>query len=161
MVRAWSGVSAISMPSLRPSDASSEVADPGVVRRRDGDRAGPRPATGPPPADHAQLEREQLVEGEPAEGRVARLECRREVGRLERLADGRELARGADVVRQVLRVVRPGRVQRLAHGAPEAVGRDPGGQPVDGHDPADMEQVRRIGRLEVGRLEHHARPGDA
>ena len=58
-----------------------------------GERLRPRPAAGPPPGDHAQLERQELVEGQPAERGVAGLEGRRVVGRLERLGDARQRLR--------------------------------------------------------------------
>ena len=76
-------------PRARPGSRRS-IAGSTVDRRRLA--AAARPA----PADHAQLERQQLVEGEAAEGRVPGLEGPRVVGRLERLGDGRDLLVGRD-----------------------------------------------------------------
>jgi hypothetical protein len=124
---------------------------PPIVRD---DRRRACPSAGPPPRDHAQLEREQLVEGEAAERRVARLERRGVVGVLERLGDGRHRLLGAQGLRQVLRVGVARLVQRLAHRLPQAGRRQAGRQPVDRHDPADVEQVRRVRLLELGVVEH-------
>ena len=83
-------------------------------RRRRSVGAASRAAL-PAPPDHAELEREQLVEGEPPQGGVARLERRRVVGLLERLArSATSRPRAADRGRQVLRVGVPGPVERLA-----------------------------------------------
>jgi hypothetical protein len=128
--------------------------DPRVRGGLDLDRRRRRAASGPSPAHHAQLQREELVEREPAERRVAGLEARRVVRRLERLADRRQLLAGANLVGQVLRVVAAGGVERRAHRAAEAVRGEPGGEPVDRHDPADVQQVRGVRRLEVRALEH-------
>ena len=128
--------------------------DPPVGRGvdRDGQRACP--SAGAPPRDHPQLEREQLVEREAPERGVAGLERGRVVGVLERLADRRHVLRRPDRLRQVFRVVVAGAVERDAHRRPEAVRGQAAGEPVDGHDPADVEQVRGVGRLELGSLEH-------
>ena len=117
-----------------------------------------RPSPRPPARDHAQLEGEELVEREAPERGVARLERRRVVGVLERLRDGRQVLGGAQLRRQVLRVGVARLVQRLAHRLAQPRGGQPGRQPVDGDDPADVEQVRRIGLLELRVVEHDAEP---
>ena len=81
----WSAVSATSRSSFRAERARrgrrAASASSGVV---DGDRPGRVAPALPPPADHAELEREQLVEREPPQRGVAALERRRVVGLLER-----------------------------------------------------------------------------
>ncbi len=67
---------------------------PSRIRRSaaavDRDRHRSASGRGPAPGDHPQLEGEQLVEREPPERGIARLEGRRVVGRLERLGDRRQ-----------------------------------------------------------------------
>ena len=93
-VRAWSAVSATAWPSLREMARLEGRRGSGRRPPRDDrDRRRVRAAARPPPPDHAQLEREQLVEGEPAQRGVARLERRRVVGVLERLGDRRAAPR--------------------------------------------------------------------
>ena len=128
--------------------------DPAVGRGVDRDGQRLRPPARTPPSDHPQLQREQLVEREAPQRGVAGLERGRVVGVLERLADRRHVLRDPDRVRQVLRVVMAGTVERDAHRRPQAVGRQAAGQPVDGDDAADVEEVRGVGRLELGTLEH-------
>ena len=134
-------------------DADVVVAGLGHLDRR---RVCPSPR--PPARDHPQLEGEELVEREAAERGVARLERRRVVGVLEGLRDGRQVLGGAQLRRQVLRVGVARLVQRLAHRLAQPRGGQPCGQPVDGDDPADVEQVRRIGLLELRVVEHDPEP---
>ena len=97
----------------------------------------------PPPLDHAELEREELVEGEPAQRRVATVERVRDSAPprwLGRSAPGPP--RAAIVVGQVLRVGMAGLVERLADRGPEARRGQPGRQRIDRHDPARVEQLR-------------------
>ena len=137
----WSTVSSTARPSFvrqrrrerRPDRAVALVGD--VERQRA--RADPLAA----PADHPELEGEQLVERQPAERRVARLGVGRVVGAVDRRADPDEALRAGGSPGQVLRVVEPGPVDRLAHRDPEPGRRDPGGQPVDRDDPAGVEEV--------------------
>ena len=93
-------------------------------------------------SDHADLQGEQLVEGEPAESQVLVLRVVREV----RVLDGPGDARGAgigrwQIVRPVFRVARADLVERSPDGPPQDPGRDALGQSVDGHDPAGIEQL--------------------
>ena len=108
-----------------------------------GRRHGPLAA----PRDHADLERQQLVEGEPPQGGVAPLEVVGEVGLLERLGDrrpGRSAARRS-----------PGRysgygpiaVEGGPDGGPQRPQGEAGRERVDRDDPADVQQVA-VRRLE-------------
>ena len=133
---AWSPVSSTAWPSLREMDAAQRPADPAVGRGIHGDRRRVGAASRTTPADHAQLEREELVEGEPAQRRVPRLEGLGVVRRLERLRDRRQRLARADVRGQVLRIGVARGVERRAHGRPQAVRGQAGGEPVDRHDPA-------------------------
>jgi hypothetical protein len=125
--------------------ATNRRGDPiaqGLVRRVvDADRACLIPAPLPAPADHAELEREQLVEREPAKRRVTALERRRVMRLLEGDADPDELLFPGDARRQVLRVDLAGAVQGVANGDPEPRRGEAGGQAVDRHDPPDMEHL--------------------
>ena len=52
--------------------------------------------------------------------------------------------------------------RRAPRASPRAAGGgQPGGQPVDGHDPADVEQVRGVGRLELRIVERDPEPASA
>ena len=117
---AWSSVSSTGRPTFRTSDAviAARTVPVALVRRRDGDR--PAPAALAAPADHADLDREQLVERQPPERAIARLERRREVGLLDRLADPRQLDPLPDVRGQILREPAAAAVERLADGRPQA-----------------------------------------
>ena len=121
---AWSAVSSTARPSVRaeraadrrrgsPASAAASTATSGAASR----------TALPPPLDHAELEREQLVEGQPPEGRVASLERLRVVRLLDRRGDRRRglLARD-DRRRQVLRV-RLARRGRAPRGWPTAADR--------------------------------------
>ena len=150
----WSTVSSMGAPTRSPmastradrTEASNGVVD-GDLRRGVAD---PLPATG----DHPELEGEQLVEGEPAEGRVAVRERIRVVGLLDRPGDRHEPLLGRDLGGQVLRVGEPGLVERLADRRAEADRGEAPGQPVDRHDPPGMEQLRVVGDdLEFGVVE--------
>ena len=86
----WSTVSSIGCADPLPDGLDEGRPDRGIQRLVDGDLrrgvADPLPATG----DHPELEGEQLVEGEPAEGRVAVRERIRVVGLLDRPGDRHE-----------------------------------------------------------------------
>ena len=97
------------------------------------------------PGDHPELEREELVERQPTERRVAPLERVGIVGLLDRPDDRHEPFLGDDRRGQVLRVRVAGLVERLADRRPEADRGQPGGQRVDRHDPAGVEQLRVVG----------------
>ena len=114
------------------------------------------------PGDHAQLEREQLVEREAPQGRIPPRERRREMGLLDRPRDRHEPLVGDDLRRQVFGVGVAGLVERLADGRPKADRRQAGGQRVDRHDPAGVEQLglaRLTGEhLELGVVEGQPAP---
>ena len=131
--------------------ASNGVID-GDLRRR-----VPHPL--PAPRDHAELEREQLVERQPSERGVAALERVRVVGLLDRPGDRHEPLLGDDLAGQVLRVGETGLVERLADRRPEADRGQAAGQPVDRHDPAGVEQLGVLGDdLELGVVEGQLAP---
>ena len=99
----------------------------------------------PSPCDHPELEREQLVEGEPAQGRVPTLERIGVVGLLDGPRDRHEALFGGDRGRQVFGIGVPGLVERLADRGPQADRGQAAGQRVDRHDPAGMEQGGVLG----------------
>ncbi len=76
------------------------------------------------------------------------------MGLLERRADRDQLIAVADRLRQVLRVGIAGAIERVAHGDPQPRRCQPGRQPVDRHDPPDMEHLVVVALwLEVGVVE--------
>ena len=97
IAESWSTVSSIGLPHPRP-DRVDERGPDGVVRvRHRGSTTGRRVAHALTAAlDHAELEGEQLVEGEPLERRVATLERLRVVGLLDRPGDRHESLLGQD-----------------------------------------------------------------
>ena len=130
------------------------VPDPRVRGGIDGQRQGVRATSGTAPGDHAQLEGQQLVEGETAKGRIARFERCRVVSGLDRIGDGRDHLLPACRLRQVLRVRVPGAIERLAHRLAQPRCRQPGGEPVDGDDASHVQQRFGIRALELRRVEH-------
>ena len=125
------------LPNERRSDRLTDRPI-SLIRRRDRDR--PAPPALAAAADHAHLDRQQLIERQPAERAIPRLERCREVGLLDRLADPRQLDPLADVGGEVLRIAASAAVERLADGGPEPGHVEAGGEPVDGHDAAGVEQ---------------------
>ncbi len=139
-----------SAPDPRGQGRRERLADGRVGGVVDGDRhgrgAGPLSAAG----DHPQLERQQLVEGEPAEGVVACLEGQRVVGRFEGRRDAGQAHLAADGGRQVLRVGGTRPIERVADGGAEAGSGQPGGEPVDRHDATgEQDLVVALEDLEV------------
>ena len=124
----------------------------GLVGHLDPWRRVPRPLAAP--TDHPDLEGEQLVEGEPPQGGIPRLERRRVVGLLEGDVDRREPLGLADRGRQVLRVLVAGAVERLADGRSQPCRGQTRRQRVDGHDPPGVEHLGvALGDLELGVVE--------
>ena len=104
--------------------------------------------------DHPELERQQLVECEPPERRVAALERIGIVGLLDRARDRDQPLRGGDVGGQVFRVGVAGLVERLADGRPQPERGQTGGQRIDRDDPARVEQLGVVrDDLELGVVE--------
>ena len=148
------------VPEPRPRPRSASAASdrgrrrrPSIVDRRAprSGRAARRRATMP------ELEREQLVEREPAQRGVAALEGRRVVGlpRAPRPIGTSALARRDAFAGRYSGIVRrrPGPAPRASRAAAERAVR-PGGQPVDRHDAARVERARRrVRRLELGVVE--------
>ena len=93
------------------------------------------------PGHHAELERQELVEGQPAQRGVPTRERRRVVRLLDRPGDRHQVLRTGDLVGQVLRVGVAGLVERLADGGAQADRGQAGRQRVDRHDPAGVEQL--------------------
>ena len=91
--------------------------------------------------DHPELEGQELVEGEAAQRRVPTLERLGVVGLLDRPGDRHEPFVRDDLGRQVLGIGVAGLVERLADGRPQPDRGQAGGQRVDRHDPADVEQL--------------------
>ena len=141
MATTWSVGELDRLADPRADGVDDGGAHRGVRRRVDPDLGRGVADALPAPGDHPELEREELVEGEPSQRRVAARERRRVVGLLDRLGDRHELLRGGDVGRQVFRVGVAGLVERLADRRPQADRGQPGGQRVDRHDPADVEQL--------------------
>ena len=153
----WSSVSrtstgaALRAASCSESVVSSErrMASQAIVV--DLDRLARGPPALPIPRDHPDLEREQLVEGEPGQRAVLGLRVVREVGVLDGSRDARRRGVGAGhVARSILRVGGPDLVERAADGAPEDRRGDALGQAVDRHD------ATRVERLATDRAEDRA-----
>ena len=124
----------------------------GLVGQLDLWRRIARPLAAPP--DHPDLEGEQLVEGEPTQGGIPRLERRRVVGLLEGDVDRQEPLGLPDGGRQVLRVLVAGTVECLADGRPQPCRGQPRRQRIDGHDPPGVEHLGvALGDLELGVVE--------
>jgi hypothetical protein len=125
---------------------------PAVVRRLD--RHACHAASLPVSRHHAHLEREELVERDPAERRIERVEVVGVVDRLERGGDPELCPRllDADGRRQVLAVRAAARVEGRTNPAPQHCGRHALGQSIDGHDPAGVKDVP-IGQPELRVLE--------
>ena len=108
----------------------------------------------PAPRDHPELEGEQLVEGEAAQGGVAVRERVRVVGLLDRPADRHEPFLREDLGRQVLGVGEASLVDRLPDGRAQADRGEAARQSVDRDDPAGVEQLRIVDDdLELGVVE--------
>ena len=122
-------------PSLRPSAPSSAARTRRPPRRRPRSARRRVPPALPAPPDHAELERQQLVEGEPAQRAVATLERRRVVRLLQGVGDRRQPSRLPDRRRAGIRDTgrRRGRAPRGSR--PGAGPRSARREPVDGHDP--------------------------
>ena len=142
---------AFELPPDRPFQRLAQLR---VGRIVDGDRPGRVPPALSSPGDHAQLERQQLVERQPPERRVATLERDRVVGLFQRVADRGQLLAAQDIAGQVFRVRLAGPVEQVADRDPQPVRGEPRAQAVDRHDPPDVEQlvVLALG-LEVGVVE--------
>ena len=146
MATTWSAVSSIGSPT-RGADRADD-GRPDRPRRRPASSgiSGGRVADALPSSrDHAQLEREQLVERETAQGGVPPGERRREVRLLDGPGDRHQALVGRDLRRQVFRVGIAGLVERLADGGPQADGGQARRQRVDRHDPAGVEQLGLAG----------------
>ena len=74
MAADWSAVRSTGRPTLAVSVDHQCATDRRIGRVVDGDGRRSLGAAGPPPGDHAELEREQLVEGQPPQRRVAPFE---------------------------------------------------------------------------------------
>ena len=136
-------------PPTFAASASTIAADRGIglVGHLDPWRRVPSPLAAPP--DHPDLQGEQLVEGEPPQGGIPRLECRRVVGILEGV-DQREPFRLADRGRQVFRVLVAGTIERLADRRSQPCRRSNRRRRV-GHDPPGVEHLGvALGDLELG-----------
>ncbi len=141
IAESWSTVRSIGCPILRPDRVDERRPDALVESGIQGhDRGGVADPLAPP-LDHAELEGEQLVEGEALERRIASLEGLRVVGLLDGARDRHEPLLRHDRRGQVLRVGVPGLVERLADRRPQARRRQTGGQRVDRHDPARVEHL--------------------
>ena len=154
IAEAWSGVSSRGRPTFAASASTiaARIAASAASVDLDPWRRVPRPLAAP--TDHADLEGEQLVEGEPPQGGIARLERRRVVGLLQGDVDRREPLGLADRGRQVLRVLVSRAVERLADGRSEPCRGQTRGQRVDGHDPPGVEHLGVALRdLELGVVE--------
>jgi len=134
--------------------------DPGADRRvvgvTDGDRPTQRQGSLPATADHADLEGQQLIEGEALESSVASLERGRVVRFFKGTSDRDEALLSADVRGQVFGVAMSGAIESLAHRRPEAGGRQSRGQRIDGHDAPGMEDRGTVVALEFGVVERQA-----
>ena len=130
--------------------------DATVVVIVDGDRPALLPDSGAPPADHAHLEGQELVEREASECGVSPLEGRRIVRLLERLSDAHEPELRPNARRDVLRVRARGSIECGADGTPQRVRGQSGGQPVDRDDAAGVEERRAVVGLELRVVERHA-----
>ena len=125
----------------------------GLVGHLDPWRRVPRPLAAPP--DHPDLQREELVEGEPPEGGIPCLERRRVVGLLEGDVDRQEPF-GLDGSRPAGTPDTGCRRDRAPRGWPPAVGPScqTRRQRVDGHDPPGVEHLGvTLGDLELGVVE--------
>ena len=142
MATTWSAVNSTGSPIRAPMASMMAVADRRVGGCVDGDLRRRVAHALAAPGDHPELEREQFIEREPAQGGVAARERRREVRLLDRPGDRDQLLGGDDVGRQVLRVGVACLVERLPDGRPQPDGGQAGGQRVDRDDPTDMEQLR-------------------
>ena len=141
MAVSWSGVRSTAWPTLRESASTStvrtsDVAPSSTTSGWAFDRTRWRRAP-----DHPELEGEELVEGQPAEGGVERLGIVRVVGTLDRPTDPFERLGSAQVGRQVLGVGQPGPIDRLAHRHAQSRRGDARRQAVDRDDPPGVEQV--------------------
>ena len=110
----------------------------GLVEGHDGGRVADPLAT---PLDHPELERQQLVEGQPFERGIATLERLRVMRLLHGPGDRHEPLLGEDGRRQVLRVGVAGLVDGLADRRPQARRRQARRQRIDRHDPAGVEHL--------------------
>ena len=128
-------------PDLRAKRPDDRLPDPRLVGVGDHYRAAALVRAAAPSLDHAELEREQLVEREPLQGRVPPLERRGVVRLLDRLGQGHELTIRNERGWQVVEVRRNGPIERIAHRPPERDRGEPRGQPVHRHDPPDVEQL--------------------
>ena len=146
------------VPHLPAEPGGDRVPDRHLGRVVDDHGPAALPHPRPAPADHAELQRQKLVEGEPAKGGVAALERGRVVRLLERLADEAEPELASNVSREVLRVGACRSIERRADGAPERRDTEAGREPVDRHDPPGVEEGRAIVRLELGVVERHPGP---
>src|SRR4029079_3530111 len=91
-----------------------------VGRVVDGDRGRSILAAGASTRDHPALEREQLVERDPTQRRVAPLERVRVVRRLERIGDPDEVLAVAKRLGKILGGGVTRAIERLPHGGPQA-----------------------------------------
>ena len=112
--------------------------------------------------DHAELEGQEFVEGQPTQRGVPAGERRRVVRLLDGPGDRHQVLITGDGGGQVLRVGVAGLVERLADRGAEADGGQPRGQRVDRHDPARVQQLRlaHLARkhLELGVVEGQPAP---
>ena len=117
--------------------------------------ADPLPAA----SHHPELERQELVKGQPAERSIAVREGRRVMSGLDRGRDRHQPFLGDDRGRQVLGIGEACLVERLADGRPEADRGKSCRQAVDRDDPSGMEQLGVVGDdLELGVVEGQAPP---
>ena len=149
-------VSSTGRPTLLVSASTRAERTSRSRRVIDDDRIRRGPATLAAAADHAQLEGQQLVEGQPSKGRVAVLQAGRKVDLVDRPADRLEALGRDQAGRQVFRVEQAGPVE----GRPDPFANPGRGearrQPIDGHDPAGVERVRAVLGRELGVVEDRA-----
>ena len=127
-----------------------------VARICDDHRLGGRPAALPSPADHPQLECQQLIEGEPAEGCIAVLQAGRVVDLVNRPADRLEPFGLNQIGGQVLAVHQAGSVEGCPDGLSDSRRGQTRGQSIDRHDPARVERFGAVLGRELGVVEEGA-----
>ncbi len=141
MATTWSTVRAIGSPRRVP--IASTIADRTAPSDPSSDpdlRRGVADAL-PTPLDHPELECQEFIEGETSQRRVAARERGREVCLLDGPGDRHELLGLRDLRRQILGIRVAGLVERLAHRGAEPDRGQTGGQRIDRHDAAGVEQL--------------------
>ena len=79
---------------------------------------------------------------------------------LERVADPDQLLLRLEVRREILGILAADAIERLANDDPQPVGGQPGGEPINRHDPADVQQLVVSALLLEVRVVERSRPAE-